>query len=73
MGRCGTAFHQSILESCGGEDFLPIWKWLRSQMLLLYSRLEKFLEIFADHETIMAALRTRSKQSALSAIEANIR
>ena len=73
VARCDIAFHQTILEACGGKDLLPIWKWLCSQMLLLYSRLDDFSAIYAEHETIMQALRSRSKQATVSAIKANIR
>ena len=73
IARSDMAFHQAVLDACGGADFLPIWKWLCSQMLLTYSRLEDFTAIFREHVTIMEGLQSRSKQETTAAIKANIR
>ncbi|GAB4156816.1 MAG: GntR family transcriptional regulator [Planctomycetaceae bacterium] len=73
IAQCDIAFHQCILEACGGEEFLPIWKWLCSQMLLTYSILEDFSHIHQEHAAIMDALRRRSKQDCQAAIKSNIR
>jgi len=73
VARCDMAFHQSTLEACGGEDFLPIWKWLCSQMLLAYSQLEDFDQVHREHVAIMEAVRKRSKKETFAAIQANIR
>lgn len=73
VARCDIAFHQTILEACGGTEFLPIWKWLCSQMLLAYSRLDDFTAIYDEHVRIFQAVESRSKQAATAAIKANIR
>lgn len=73
IARCDIAFHEAILSACDGDDFLPIWKWLCSQMLLTYSRLEDAGQIYREHKTIMDALRKRAKQATVNAVKANIR
>lgn len=73
IARCDMAFHQSILEACGGEDFLPIWKWLCSQMLLTYSRVGDFAQIYREHVAIMNAVRDRNGKATVAAIKANVR
>lgn len=73
IARCDIAFHESILLACGGEDFLPIWKWLCSQMLLTYSRLEDARQIYREHREIMDAVRKRAKAASVAAVKANIR
>lgn len=67
------AFHQTLLEVCGGGDFLPIWKWLCSQMLLAYSQLADFRQIYREHERIMEGVRAKNKRAVAAAIKANIR
>ncbi|MGF1582972.1 MAG: GntR family transcriptional regulator [Gemmataceae bacterium] len=66
------AFHQAILTSCGGEDYLPIWKWLCSQMLMMYSRLEDYMQVYQEHADIFEALNNRKKKATISALKANI-
>ena len=67
------AFHQAILQACGGSDFLPIWKWLCSQMMLIYSRLDDYMQVYEEHQTIFEALQNGKKDAVISAIKANIR
>ncbi len=73
VARCDMAFHEALLVSCGGDDFLPVWKWLCSQMLLTYSRLENYRQAYEEHVEILAALECGRKQQAIAAIKANIR
>ena len=73
VARCDMAFHEAVLIACGGEDFLPPWKWLCSQMLLAYSRLENFQQVYDEHAAILTALKTGKKRAAVAAIKNNIR
>ncbi len=73
VARADMAFHEAILIASGGSDFLPIWKWLCSQMMLTYSRLDHYEEVFEEHLQIMQALRTRDLDACLAALEVNIR
>ncbi len=73
VAKCDMAFHEATLIACGGDDFLPVWKWLCSQMLLTYSRLDNYEQVYDEHVAILAALESRKKQASIEAIKANIR
>ncbi len=73
VARCDMAFHAAILEGAGGDGLLPVWKWLCSQMLLTYSRLENYEQVYQEHVDIFHALESGGRQEALAAIQANIR
>jgi GntR family transcriptional regulator, rspAB operon transcriptional repressor len=73
IAHCDVAFHQAIMEACGGDDLLPVWKWLCSQMLLSYSRLDDSAQIHKEHARILESIRAGSKQKTMAAIKANIR
>lgn len=73
VARCDLQFHEAVLAACGGSQFLPIWRGLCSQMLLAYSRLATFDQVYEEHARIMDALVRRSKPDAIAALRANIR
>lgn len=73
IASCDVAFHEAILIACGGEEFLPVWKWLCSQMLLTYSRLENYRQVYDEHAEILSGLEAGRKTTALATIKANIR
>ena len=73
VARCDMAFHEATLTTLGGDDFLPVWKWLCSQMLLAYSRLENYQQVYEEHVQILAALESGRKQDVIAAIKSNIR
>jgi DNA-binding GntR family transcriptional regulator len=73
IARCDMAFHQAVLLACGGDDFLPVWKLLCSQMLLAYSRLEDYEQVYVEHVAIFEPLGNGRKLAASTAIKANIR
>ncbi len=73
IAQTDMAFHQTILEICGGADFLLIWKWLCSQMLLVYSRLEDYMQVYEEHVAIFEGLRSGKKKAAITALKFNIR
>ncbi len=73
IARTDMAFHQVILEICDGIDFLPLWKWLCSQMLIAYSRLDDYEQVYQEHAQIFDAMRSGKKQAATNALKANIR
>lgn len=68
-----VAFHETLLSVCGGDDFLPVWKWLCSQMLMAYSRLENYEQVLREHEAILRALRDGSQSALIESLEANVR
>jgi DNA-binding GntR family transcriptional regulator len=72
IARCDMAFHEAVLLACGGEDFLPVWKLLCSQMLLAYSRLEDYQQVYQEHVAILAALESGRKSASAATIKANI-
>lgn len=72
VARCDMSFHEAILIGCGGEDFLAIWKLLCSQMLLAYSRLDNYQQVYAEHVQILEACKAGDKQAVITAIRANI-
>ena len=72
LARADLAFHEALLVRCGGAEFLPIWKWLCSQMLMTYGRLDEYSEAFEEHSTILEAARTRRVSDITSALKANI-
>lgn len=73
VARCDMAFHEAVLIACGGADFLPVWKLLCSQMLLAYSRLGNYEQVYEEHLHILEALRGGKTAAAVAAIKANIR
>ncbi len=73
VARCDMAFHEAMLLACGGDDFLSVWKWLCSQMLLAYTRLENYQQVYDEHVVILAALESGRKQASVAAIKSNIR
>jgi DNA-binding GntR family transcriptional regulator len=73
VARCDMAFHEAVLLACGSDDFLAVWKWLCSQMLLTYSRLQNYQQLYDEHVVILAALESGGKQASIAAIKANIR
>jgi DNA-binding GntR family transcriptional regulator len=72
VARCDMAFHEAVLLGCGGDDLLPVWKWLCSQMLLTYSRLESYQQVYEEHLEILSALESGRKEAAIAVIKANI-
>ena len=73
VAKCDMAFHEAILVACNGDEFLPVWKWLCSQMLLTYSRLQNYQQVYDEHVEILEALEGGRKQTAIAAMKANIR
>lgn len=73
VARCDMAFHEAVLVACGGEDFMAIWKLLCAQMLLAYSRLDNYDQVYEEHVEILHALRTGKKAAVASSIKSNIR
>ena len=73
VAKCDMAFHEVILTACGGDDFLSVWKLLCTQMLLNYTRLENYQQVYDEHVAILAALKSGRKQVLIAAIKANIR
>lgn len=65
IARCDMEFHQTILIATGGEEFLPIWKQLCTQMLLAYSRFNNYSQIIQEHVAICEAFRKKRLKSAL--------
>ncbi|MBC8353677.1 MAG: GntR family transcriptional regulator [Planctomycetes bacterium] len=73
VANCDIAFHEEILTASGAADFLPVWKWLCSQMLLTYTRLENYDQVLDEHVQILDELRAGRTQEAVAALQANVR
>ncbi len=72
VARRDIEFHETLLVLCGGEDFVPVWKWLCSQMLLAYSRLDDYEQVYQEHAAILEAIRAGKKTAVLASLEANV-
>lgn len=73
VAKSDMAFHEATLIACGGDDFLSVWKWFCSQMLMTYSRLDNYEQVYEEHVAILEALESGRKQASVTAIKANIR
>ncbi|MAD80196.1 MAG: GntR family transcriptional regulator [Planctomycetaceae bacterium] len=73
VARCDMAFHEAILAGCGGDDFILAWRQLCSCMLLTYTRLEDYEQVFSEHVELLEAVRAGKKQAIVAAIKSNIR
>ena len=69
VAKSDMAFHEAILVACDGEEFLPVWKWLCSQMLLAYTRLENYEAVYDEHRAIFEAAKSGKKQELVTAIK----
>ena len=72
VAKADMEFHRSILQECGGDDFLQTWRQLCARMLLTYSRLKSFDEAYAEHEEIFELIKKQDLDNALAALERNI-
>ncbi|MEM7232010.1 MAG: GntR family transcriptional regulator [Planctomycetota bacterium] len=72
VARADLAFHETLLLACDGGEFLPIWKWLCSQMLMTYTRLESFSEAYNEHAEILVAVRSGKSSSVAKTLKSNI-
>lgn len=73
VARSDMGFHEAVLSACGGDDFLPVWKLLCSQMLLAYTRLDNYEQVYEEHVDVLNAIKAGKKQAVVAAIESNIR
>jgi DNA-binding GntR family transcriptional regulator len=73
VARSDIAFHESLLTSCGGADFLPVWRQLCSMMLIAYSRLDNYDDVHREHAEILEAIRSGMKPAIIAALKANVR
>ena len=72
VAKADMAFHQVIILECGGEDHIQIWRPLCTKMLLTYSRLNSFDEVYREHAEIFEALQSRNQEKVMELIERNI-
>jgi len=72
VAKADMEFHRSILQECGGDDFIQTWRQLCARMLLTYSRLKSFDEAYAEHEEIFELIKKQDLDNALAALERNI-
>ena len=73
IARRDIEFHQAILLACGGEALIPTWKQLCSRMLLVYTRLTDYEQVYQEHVRICEALSEKKKQATIATLRANIR
>ena len=72
VAKADMEFHRSILQECGGDDFIQTWRQLCARMLLTYSRLKSFDEAYAEHEEIFELIKKKDLKKTLSMLERNI-
>ncbi len=73
VARSDMEFHKAILLGCGGEDFLEAWRQLCSKMLMTYSRLGNYHEVYDEHLKIWESVKKRDKDAVIEALKDNIR
>lgn len=73
LAQCDMEFHQAILHAAGGDEFLPVWKLLCTQMLLEYSRVKNLMQIHQEHVAIVNALRDGKLRSVLKSLNENLK
>lgn len=66
-------FHESILIACGGEDLAAAWRQLCARMMLTYTRLGDYAQIYQEHVDIFVALSAKKAKATIAAIKANIK
>lgn len=66
-------FHESVLIACGAEEMVGSWRQLCSRMLLSYTRLSDYQQMYREHADIFAALSKRDVTKTIAAINANIK
>jgi len=72
IARADMAFHETLLNACGGEDHIHYWRQICSRMLLAYTRLESYKALYKEHVDIYKALESKMKDVALAAINSNV-
>ena len=73
IARRDIDFHQAILTACGGDDLIPTWRQLCSRMMMVYSRLQDYQQVYLEHDRIFVALSSGKLQSVIAALRANIK
>jgi DNA-binding GntR family transcriptional regulator len=73
VALCDLEFHEAIMRACGGADLIPAWRQLCSRMLLTYSRLGDYKELYQEHCDIFSALQERKVTATIAALKANVR
>ena len=72
IARDDMAFHEAVLIGCGGEEFVQPWRQLCSRMLLAYTRLDDYREVYDEHAAILNPLRARDAEAVNDALHRNI-
>ena len=71
IADCDLALHRTLVRRASGE-LEAIWLSITSRLLMDYSRIDRLVEIVAEHEAIVNAVKNRNLKSAQRAINANI-
>lgn len=66
-------FHEAIVELSGVEKLQGVWKQVTSAMMLHYERLGNWMDSYAEHAAIFAAIKAANKKAARTALAKNIR
>lgn len=66
-------FHQGIVDLSGIEKLQGMWKQVTSAMMLHYERLGNWMDSYAEHAAIFAAIKAADKKAARAALTKNIR
>lgn len=72
VAQADVRFHETLVRELGGESFLTIWRWLCTQMLMAYTRLENYDDVYREHVEIFEAVRSGQQSRVERALEHNI-
>ena len=71
IADCDLALHRYLVRRASSE-LEAVWQSITSRLLMDYSRIDRFHEIVAEHEAIVAAVKKRNLNTAKKALHANI-
>ena len=71
IADCDLALHRYLVRRASSE-LEAVWQSITSRLLMDYSRIDRFHEIVAEHEAIVAAVKKRDLNTAKKAMYANI-
>jgi len=66
------ALHRYIVRRGGSPELEAVWQSIAVRIRMAYSRLNNTLDIYREHEKIVAAIKARNELQAIESLEANL-